>query len=98
MLQVDNRGILHLLTHMDFLRHVASLLDSRRLPTRLHDGPTFMHIRPNSVWFKKSFLYQGIMRWNNLPSSLRSIEDAGRFKRKLNNILPEEEILLYPHL
>lgn len=60
--------------------------------------PSHNSIHPNTTWFKKSFLYQGITRWNNLPNEIRNISDYETFKRKLKRILLNEEFLLYPEI
>lgn len=96
ILNVENHRIRHLLTYMHSIVQVSNLIDHRQLTTRQHDGPVFRTILPGSTWFKKSFLYQGISRWNNLPPNLRSIIDHDQFKRSLKRILLQEESLMYP--
>lgn len=96
MLHVENRRTLHLLTYMHSISSDSDLLDRRSLPTRSHNGPTFTPIRPNTVWFKKSFLYQGVTLWNKLPCSYRNTTDTDRFKSMLKRKLLDEEKILYP--
>lgn len=96
ILHVENRRILHLLTYMHSISKSSDLVDHRNLSTRQHDGPTFRPIHPNSTWFKKTFLYQGISRWNRLPAEIRNITDHESFKRKIKRTLLNEEFLQYP--
>lgn len=96
LLHTENRRILHLLTYMYNIVGTSDLVDSRQLPTRQFDGPVFRTIHPRTTWFKKTFLYQGITRWNNLPADLRNIRDSDSFKRRVKKVLLCEESIMYP--
>lgn len=89
------RRILHLQQYMHSIASSSELVDTRSLNTQLHDVPVFIQPMPKSSWFKKTFLYQGIQRWNQLPAELRSILDPISFKNAIKRKLLEEETLMY---
>lgn len=95
LLHVENRRIVHLLTYMHSIRDTSNLIDTRSLSTRQHDGRVFQLVFPKSTWFKKSFLYQGIKKWNQLPNDFRCIDDPNSFKSRVKRKLLEEETTLY---
>ena len=49
--------------------------------TRLHVGPVFKVVHPNSEPIKRSVKYAGAVDWNNLDADVRNIDDITRFKR-----------------
>lgn len=95
LLHAENKRILHLLIYMHSISESSDLIDTRPLATRQHATKIFKSIFPNTTWFKKTFLYQGIKRWNSLPHELRSITDPDTFKSRIKRRLLDEAIALY---
>lgn len=58
---------------------------SRRLDTRLHDGPVFHIDAPKSEWYKTTTSYVCREVWNSLPSGIRLIDNHDMFKRAGRN-------------
>lgn len=61
----------------------------------ISQNPIFSQIRPTTTWFKMSFLYLGITRLNDLPSSFRNLNDSPRFKSAVKRKSLREEVILY---
>lgn len=55
-------------------------LEEHRQGTRLQSGPLFKVTRPNSKSFINSLSYKARVLWNELPASLRNIDDYCYFK------------------
>lgn len=63
--------------------------DDRPLQTRAHDGPMFRLPSLCSSVFTKSYLYQGMVMWNQLPISIRNIGNYESFKKQIKQMLRE---------
>lgn len=55
-------------------------LEDHRQGTRLQSGPLLKVTRPNSKAFINSLSYKARVLWNELPASLRNIDDYCHFK------------------
>ena len=81
---LDARRNVHLRNYMFKIKKFNEyMVDNRDLniSTRLHDGPVFKVIHPNSEPIKRSVMYAGANEWNNLDADIRNIEDPVKFKR-----------------
>lgn len=82
--------IYHLITCTD-----PSYNDNRKLHTRAHAGPMFRIPSRCSHVFMKSFAYQGMLSWNRLPAHVRCTGSYELFKRKIKQMIREQEAAQY---
>ena len=43
--------------------------------------------KPNKELYKKSFIYSGSVLWNDLPSSIRCVNNTNVFKKRVKDFL-----------
>ena len=55
-------------------------LNTRNIPTRLHDAPRFKTEKPNCEKYKANVFYAGAVMWNGLPVRICNIDTYNLFK------------------
>lgn len=96
-----NLGIFHTNQRRDYFlmnlmfqlyrSHNMRYRDERQLQTRVHDGPIFRPPTRCTSVFMKSFLYHGMITWNQLPITLRRNDNHDIFKLQLKELMRERE-------
>ena len=82
--EMDIRRRVHLRNFMCKIKNVKNNMVNNignNINTRLHDGPVFKVIHPNSEPIKRNVMYAGAVDWNNLDADVRNIDDLIKFKR-----------------
>ena len=64
-----------------FKNNKNCIINDNNINTRLHDGPVFKVIRPNSEPIKRCVKYAGALEWNNLDADVSNIDENIQFKR-----------------
>lgn len=78
-----------------YASHRMIYQDDRQLQTRLHDGPVSRPPSRCTTVFMKSFLYQGMILWNQLPILLRINGDYEVFKMQVKQLMLDREATIY---
>lgn len=88
LLSLHSRRNLNLIAYSHKLSlNTSNLQPKRHLNTRSNAATLLKTLRPSTVKFGKSFLYRSIYSWNNLPETLKHIEDHKIFKIRLSKEL-----------
>ena len=78
---LTNRRKVHLRNYMFKNKSKCETKPENFIGTRENSGPTFNVVKPNSEVYKRNVYYSGCIKWNQLNSEDRNIDEFFRFKR-----------------
>ena len=79
---LSDRRTAHTLNFMYLQKSNKALLNNREIRTRAHDAPLFLVPIPRCEAFKRSVIYFGSTKWNDLVPDIRNIDSYVSFKYK----------------
>lgn len=90
---MENRRRYFLLNTMHTLirQPDSPYVDTRSLRTRAHTGLLFKLPAKCTGIFIKSFVYQGMNTWNQLPPGIRRVGSKEEFKKQVKQMIREDE-------
>ena len=87
---LNMRRRIHLQLNMYKQKNNLSIVNTRKIATRIHDATLFTTIKPNSEKYKMNVLYKGAMAWNSLSVNIRKSQTYISLKDVLNEKLISE--------